>query len=75
MLGWILSVAIGLAIIYGLIPYLDEEKVPEIDSAIKITYGSLHRLAWALVVGWVVWACVRGYGGNYSIQVRFTSYL
>lgn len=60
---WTVSAAIGLSIIYGLIPYLDESEVPEIAPAISIIYGSLHRTAWAAVVAWIIYACDTGYGG------------
>lgn len=62
--GWILAFAIGLAVVYGLTPYLDEVAVPVIDPVISVTYGSLHRLGWAAAVGWLIFACLRGYGGN-----------
>ena len=60
---WTLASAIGLAIVYGLIPYLNEDKVPEMNSFVRVSYGSLNRLVWSVVVGWVIFACVHGYGG------------
>ena len=63
VLGWILSAAVGLAIVYGLAPYVDPSKVPEISSLLKMTYGPLHRTAWAFVITWIIVACSRGYGG------------
>ncbi|EFX71086.1 hypothetical protein DAPPUDRAFT_60562 [Daphnia pulex] len=62
-LAWTLSTAAGLEIVYGLTPYVDESKVPEISSAVSMTYGPLHRTAWAFVIGWIIFACSRGYGG------------
>ena len=67
-LAWTAAAAIGLSIIYGLIPYLDETEVPEINPAVSIIYGSLHRTAWAVVVAWIIYACDAGYGG---IQIVF----
>lgn len=65
--GWTLSTIVSLAIIYGLTPYLDESKVPEIDPAVSMTYGPLHRTAWAMVIAWIIFACSRGYGGTKKI--------
>ena len=52
------------AIIFGLIPYLDETKVPEIPLGVTVSYGALHRAAWAIFIGGMVFACARSYGGN-----------
>lgn len=57
------------AVIYGLVPYLDETAVPEIPNAVSLTYGALHRTAWALAVSWVIFACIRGYGGTSTLKV------
>ncbi len=59
-----MSTAIILAVIYGLIPYLDETAVPAIDPTVSLFYGSLHRTAWAMAVAWMVYACTKGYGGK-----------
>ena len=63
-ISWALAAGVGLAIIYGIYPYVDTEKYPEIPKAFNMTYGPLHRLAWAIVVAWVIFACINGYGGQ-----------
>ena len=60
-LTWTLAAATGLSIVYGLVPYLHREV--EISEYINIFYGSLHRFAWSLALGWVIFACVKGHGG------------
>ena len=70
-LAWTLSTAAGLAIVYGMTPYVDESKVPEISSAVSMTYGTLHRTAWAFVIGWIIFACSRGYGGKLNRKPFF----
>lgn len=64
-----LSTAVALAIVYGLSPYVNQSTVPEISFAVKISYGPLHRTAWACVIAWIIFACSRGYGGLSSIIV------
>lgn len=63
-LGWTVSAVVGLAVLYGLTPYLDPSKVQEIDPIVKMTYGPLHRTAWAMSIAWIIFACSRGYGGT-----------
>ena len=48
---------------YGLSPYVSEIDVPRIHPVISLLYGSLHRFAWSLALGWVIFACTKGYGG------------
>ena len=62
-MGWVLATAIGLAVVYGMVPYLNETELPVINSFVRVSYGSLHRLAWSLTVAWLIFACVNGYGG------------
>ena len=50
-------------VIDGLSPYLDEAETPVISTFFRVSYGALHRSAWALAVGWLIFACSHGYGG------------
>ena len=43
---WASAIAIGLAVVYGLVPYIDEQKVPHINDGVRVAYGSLNRFAW-----------------------------
>ena len=64
--GWTLSAVTALAIVYGLRKYflLDVFPRPVPNRTETIIYGGLHRSIWALCIGWVVFACVHGYGGD-----------
>jgi hypothetical protein len=46
-----------------MVPYLNELEIPEMNDVARVSYGSLHRFAWATVVAWIVFACIHGYGG------------
>ena len=70
VVAWLLSMLVGISVIYGLTPYLDEAR-EEIDSWIVCIYGSLHRLAWSICVAWVIFACFYGYGGMNRIPQVF----
>ena len=63
--GWSISIATGLAIVYG----LDQAKIDSGDKhltvAANVIFAGFHRFAWALACAWVVFACCRGYGGNF----------
>ena len=34
-----------------------------LSMAANVIYGGFHRLAWSISIGWVIFACARGYGG------------
>lgn len=59
-----MAILTAFSVLYGLSPYLNEDLVPIIDPTVSVTYGSLHRFAWATAVGWVIFACKNGYGGG-----------
>uniref|UniRef100_A0A0P5Y8E9 Nose resistant to fluoxetine protein n=1 Tax=Daphnia magna TaxID=35525 RepID=A0A0P5Y8E9_9CRUS len=61
--GWVMATLTGMVVIYGMLPYLDENTVPVIDPVVRVSYGVLYHSAWALVIGWVIFACTHGYGG------------
>jgi hypothetical protein len=53
-------------VIYGLnLPEMLIKGVQPSKTATYI-YGGFHRLAWGIAVGWVVFACCRGYGGEFN---------
>ena len=41
----------------------DVDNVKTLSVAATAIYGGFHRLAWAVAIGWVTFACCRGYGG------------
>ena len=55
---------------YGLSALLDPIEVPVINDATRVIYGVFHRLAWAFAVGWVIFACVNGYGGIITFNIK-----
>ena len=82
LLLWSAAFAIGLAVVYGLnipkhiygnsdVVTLDQinEDYVELSLAEHSVYGGFHRFAWSVAIGWVIFACCRGYGG---IQQKIT---
>ena len=60
---WITAFGIGIGVVYGLdVPnHIQCKNFTALGDAI---YGGFYKLAWALAVGWVIFACCRGYGGK-----------
>ena len=65
---WLIAFGIGIAVVYGLnIPSRlnpAAENYRALSDAEEVTYGGFSRLAWAIALSWVIFACCRGYGGN-----------
>ena len=69
----IVASARGLAVIYGMVPFLNAYEVPRIDDFSRVTYGSFHRIGWAAFVAWIIFTCFHGYGGAYKFSIeKFT---
>lgn len=61
LLGWCVSIATALAVVYGLY-YYNHNNTPMTIVASGF-YGSLSRTLWGMCLSWVVIACMSGYGG------------
>lgn len=59
LLGWSMSTACFLALVYGLYNV-------KLDPITGAAYSSLSHTAWALGLGWIVVACSTGYGGMFK---------
>ena len=62
MILWMLSIAIGLTLVYA--PHEDTLKDGRhwIETE-NIFYGVFSRAAWGVALAWVVYACHNGLGG------------
>ncbi|KAF4523233.1 hypothetical protein B566_EDAN011459 [Ephemera danica] len=59
--GWLTSTGLCLTVVFTLvIPYSEGHEYSVVQASF---YGSLHRVAWALGVSWVILACVACHGG------------
>ena len=65
LLLWSLAFGIAFSVVYGLnIPLRFDPKDPVPLTRMENSfYGGLSRLAWAVALSWVVFACTKGYGG------------
>ena len=73
---WTFAVATGMAIVYGLdLPSGSFASGRKLSMTENIVYGGFHRLAWAIAVSWVIFACSRGYGGLLYTIFQDSKYL
>lgn len=61
LLGWSLSFACLLSLLYGLYGAV-------LDPITAAAYSSLSHSAWAISLAWIVIACSCGYGGTYHLR-------
>ena len=61
LLGWATAAAAALAVLYGLYP---EANGHPLSQSVAAFYASMHRTVWGAAIGWVIFACVTGYGGK-----------
>lgn len=57
---WLFATICAIAVLYGL---YDTFHGSPMSTDLFAFYTTIHRIVWALSVGWVVYACVTGYGG------------
>lgn len=61
IVGWLLSLAIMFAVIFGNYPLQQlDHTASTIEDAI---YASFSRVAWSAAVAWQIFMCIHGYGG------------
>ena len=56
---WILSVTLGFVVVIGVWP-MRRYGYTIFESTL---YACTFRIAWSLSLGWVIFSCVKGYGG------------
>lgn len=69
LVGWFLSIALGVSVVYGVYTYYKEDGRP-FTRAENIIYGTFSRFVWGLALAWVIYACNKGYG---SLVNKFLS--
>lgn len=58
---WIGSTCLALTVIYAIFPWHDPSyDIPEVNG---LFYAGLNRFCFAVSIGWVMFACIKGYGG------------
>lgn len=64
MFGWTIAFGIGMSVIYGPFTVFKTDG-DSFNRTENIFYGAFSRLAWALALGWVIYACHNKMGGKY----------
>uniref|UniRef100_A0A182QD03 Nose resistant-to-fluoxetine protein N-terminal domain-containing protein n=1 Tax=Anopheles farauti TaxID=69004 RepID=A0A182QD03_9DIPT len=62
VVGWAGAGFTMLAVLFADHP-IQQPNYHELPVAVDATYEALNRVLWAAAVGWIVFACVNGYGG------------
>lgn len=70
---WMSSTAICLAVLYGIHPWYDVTK--EIPPVAGYLYAGLNRFAWAVAICWIIFACIKGYGGPVNQFLSWSAFI
>ncbi|CAL1546946.1 unnamed protein product [Lymnaea stagnalis] len=73
ILGWLVAVATGLAIVYGIHGDISGDSPTSVGLA--AFYNAVSRSAWAACVSWVIIACVSGYGGPVNTLLSWSPFV
>ena len=68
VLMWAVSIAMGLALLYGLFHYNKENFTVIEPSWLGDLHAATFRTVWGLVLGWITYACLTGWGGIFSFS-------
>lgn len=60
VLGWAISTAVALLVLYGL---YDADGKDKLGADAAALYNATSRTAWGMAIAWVIFACATGYGG------------
>uniref|UniRef100_A0A2C9M3A4 Nose resistant-to-fluoxetine protein N-terminal domain-containing protein n=1 Tax=Biomphalaria glabrata TaxID=6526 RepID=A0A2C9M3A4_BIOGL len=72
-IGWAVSTASGLAIVYGLRGDVGGENPSSVGAA--ALYNAVARSAWGACVCWVIIACSSGYGGPVNTLLSWSPFV
>ena len=62
-IGWLAAILLAITILMWTQKWNQGEPWTALSSSL---YASLHRIAWALVLFWITFACSTNHGGNWS---------
>ncbi|XP_043190539.1 nose resistant to fluoxetine protein 6-like [Amphibalanus amphitrite] len=71
---WTVMAAMALTIVYSTHQW-NKDPQATYTMAEAVSYGSLHRLGWAIAISWVVFACVTGYGGFVDTLLSYKAFI
>jgi hypothetical protein len=63
VLGWLVALTLAVSSMFGISYFNRDEQVVQYNALQSSSYISLHRVAWALAVAWLIFACETGHGG------------
>ncbi|XP_058817531.1 nose resistant to fluoxetine protein 6-like [Topomyia yanbarensis] len=72
--GWIASLVAMAAIIFGYYPLQQPDTYTDHSLVVDALYESTNRVIWACCLGWIVFACVNGYGGPVNTFLSFPAW-
>lgn len=71
--GWAVSIATALAVMFSIQPWFDPNNtIPKVSG---LFYAGLSRFAFGVSVAWVMFACIKGYGGLVNSFLSWSAFM
>ena len=63
---WVAAIGMNLILLYGSYPYNKDTTFIE-PAWLNDLHAATHRTVWALILAWITYACLTGWGGTASL--------
>nr|XP_006824762.1 PREDICTED: nose resistant to fluoxetine protein 6-like [Saccoglossus kowalevskii] len=72
LICWVAAWAVAIAVVYGLHGTYNGKTL---SLPVNVFYATVFRFAWAVAVGWLIFACITGHGGPINAFLSWKAWI